>query len=414
MRFKRILKSSIAAMTAVMLLVMTGCNEAKETSSYEVSDINVAQVNAYNDFAMRITKQLLTVSDDKNMFISPLSMTFALSLVVNGAEGTTRDELLNLIGTEGQTLAALNEGNNVLRDLLEHGDKDVEVNIANALWTREGTQLLADYSKRMKLFYEAEVSELDFEDPGASNQINRWVKKKTDGLIDQMVDPGMLKSSVMVLMNAIYFNGNWAVAFKKSATYDAPFYLADGSEINVKMMKQNEILSYKENDSYKAVRLPYGDGNWGMIVVLPNEGIALSEVEEELLTEENFWRDGFTEGKSIVGLPRFTIKDQKSLTDGLKALGVKHSFSSETADFSAMTKNSAGLYISDMMQKSFIEVNESGTKAAAVTSLLMAGSAEPSKSPFELIADRPFFFAIADRTTGAIAFLGRVMNPAEN
>ncbi|BBH23749.1 serine protease inhibitor [Paenibacillus baekrokdamisoli] len=412
----RMRRKSIAgiAVTAILITSMiSGCGaEKKEAPRYIASDINVKQVQAYNDFALRITKPLLSESDQENVVISPLSLTFALSLALNGAKGATKDELLHMLGSDGISVETLNQGSEVLIDLLEHADPEVDVAIANAVWARKGFDLLKGYSEIVKQFYRAEISQLDFDKADAPDTINKWVEKQTKGKIDQIVNSETLHSSVMLLMNATYFNGNWKVPFEKSATHDAPFHLTDGSAITVPMMHQEASLSYKEGKQFKAVRLPYGKGKWGMIVVLPNEGVLLDTAELELLANADTWRKGFNEGEVIVELPRFKLAYKKELIDLLKALGMTQSTDSKTADFSGMIKNSAGLYVTSVIQKTFIDVNEQGTEAAAVTNIGMDSGSQPSTKKFELRVNRPFFFAIEDQTTGAILFLGSIANPA--
>lgn len=399
------------AILMVLLLGVAGCSNVRESSIYEEKDVNHVQVKSYNDFALHLGDKLLKESNGENLFISPLSVTFALSLVLNGAEGETRAELQQALGLEGLTLEALNKGNKVLTDLLTYEDTEVELKIANGLWARKETPLLDSYTDTLKKSYKVKVKTLDFEDEGSAKTINNWVKKNTDGRIEEIVEPSLLKSNVMLLANAIYFNGTWSKPFEESFTRKAPFYLADGTEETVQMMMQTTVLPHKETESFKAVRLPYGSGAWDMVVVLPNEGLSLTEVAPQLLSQSDAWREGFEEGKAVVELPRFQLKYNNSLRDTLQLLGVKSAFDSAAADFSAMTGKPSGLYMTDVLHKSFIEVNEHGTEAAAVTSVMMAGSAPPPDKPFQINVNRPFFFAIEDHTTGSIVFMGTVFNP---
>ncbi|MDQ0196456.1 serpin family protein [Paenibacillus wynnii] len=396
----------------VLLLGTAGCSSNEKVSSiYQAQDVNAVQVKAYNDFSLHIADKLLEESNGENLFISPLSMAFALSLVLNGAEGETSAELQHTLGIDGLTLEALNEGNAVLSDLLKHSDSKVELKIANGLWTRKETPLEDGYIRTIKKSYGVKVETLDFEDAGAAQTINQWVKDNTNGRIEEIVDPSLLKSNVLMLANAIYFNGTWSKPFENSLTREAPFYLADGSEKTVQMMRKKEILAHKETESFKAVRLPYGSGKWDMVVVLPNEGLPLTDAVAQLFSHSDTWREGFKEGEALVELPRFQMKYNQSLKDTLQRLGVNKAFDSATADFSAMAGKNSGLYITDVLHKSFIEVNEQGTEAAAVTSILMTGSAPPPDKLFQISVNRPFFFAIEDHTTGAIVFMGTVFNP---
>ncbi|MFC5647851.1 serpin family protein [Paenibacillus solisilvae] len=415
----RVKKRPIAALGAAVILaaaLTTDCGakaDAKQAARFKAEDVNVQQVHAYNEFAARMTKQLLLESGEANMVVSPLSVTLALSLALNGAGGATEREMLQMLGADNLSMEVLNQGSEVLTDLLEHGDPKVDVQIANALWARKGTQLLDDYSSRLQQFYDAKVSELDFDDKAAAGTINKWVRKQTHDRIDNMVDSASLSSNVMVLMNAIYFNGSWTEPFEESATRDAQFHLADGTNVTVPMMRQRTALTYKVSDSFKAIRLPYGNQSWGMIVVLPNKGVSLRDAEAEMLADPaQSWRQDYEGGDAVVELPKFKLEYSKSLVAAMKALGMKQAFDAKQADFSGMTHLSKGFYVSNILHKAFIEVNERGTEAAAVTAVMMAGSAAPVKEPFEFRADRPFFFAIEDRTTGALVFMGSVSNPA--
>ncbi len=309
----------VAALTTTVILALaltTGCGagaDAKEAARYKAEDVNVNQVQAYNGFAARMTKQLLQESGEANVVISPLSVTLALSLALNGAGGATKQEILHMLGSDKISMEALNQGSEVLTDLLEHGDPQVDVEIANTLWARKGTQLLETYADQIKQSYDAKVSELDFDDKDAASTINKWVRKQTHDRIDKMVNPDTLRSSVMVLMNAIYFNGSWAEPFEESATRDAQFHLADGTDVTVPMMRQRTALTYKQSKQFKAVRLPYRSGKWGMIVVLPNEGIKLPDVEAELLADTSeSWRKDFEGGSVSIELPRFRLEYEKA------------------------------------------------------------------------------------------------------
>ncbi|MFC5647852.1 serpin family protein [Paenibacillus solisilvae] len=408
--------AAIAGTAILALVLAAGCGpeaDRKQAAAFKAEDVNRQQIEAYNQFAVRMTKQLLQESGETNFVISPLSVTLALSLALNGASGETKQEMLRMLNVDRLPMEAINQGSEVLIDLLEHGDPAVDVKIANALWARKGTQLLDDYTGRMKQFYEAEISELDFDRKDAASTINKWVRKQTHNRIDSMADPEKLRSNVMVLMNAVYFNGRWTEPFKVSATRNAPFHLADGTDVTVPLMAQRASLPYKEGEGFKAVRLPYGSGRWGMIIVLPSEGVSLRDAEAALLADPaQLWRKDFESGDTIVELPRFKLDYKKKVSGILQSLGMKRAFDKQTADFSAMVSGSEGLYISSVTHKAFIEVDEQGTEAAAATSIEMDGGGEPSAAPFELRADRPFFFAIEDRTTGALMFLGSVSNPS--
>ncbi|QHW33730.1 serpin family protein [Paenibacillus rhizovicinus] len=415
--YARMIKPNAVLLAAASMIgLLGGCGESADGPRFAAKDVHAEQVKSDNSFALRMAQPLLEEAavSKRNVAFSPLSVSFALSMLLNGAKGETREELLALLGAKGITEESLHAGNEVLLDLLQHADPAVEVRIADAIWTKKGVRLQSEFKKKLQTFYAAEVHAIDFSKPAAAQTINRWVSKQTGGHIDQMVNSSDLANAEMVLMNAIYFNGTWQLPFEASGTSTQPFHLTEDTMVNVPMMRQRDKFAHLTTAEYKAVRLPYGSGQWGMIVVLPEPGVTLQRAEETFLSDPSPWQDGFDEGVSdtLLQLPKFTFKTSKKLREVLEGLGMKISFDPSAADFSGMTDNgSKGLFVSDVLQKAFISVDELGTKAAAATKIDVTGSSAPPPEAFEFIADRPFFFAIEDRTTGTLAFLGAVANP---
>jgi len=299
-----------------------------------------------------------------------------------------------------------------LLTILQNPDPKVEMAAANSLWTRKGVDFKEDFLQDNKDYFDAEASSLDFDDPAAAEKINEWVKGKTGGAIEDMVEPPIDPLTVLFLINAIYFNGEWSDPFDPDLTREIPFHLPGGSRTDHPVMFKEGECDYLETELFQAVRLPYGENKrLGMYVFLPSEEAGLEGFMEEL--NPGTWTDwtaSFSNREGELGLPRFTFEYEASLNDPLKTLGMEIAFDDKAADFSGMRDIPPRLYISDVKHKSFIEVNEEGTEAAAATSVeIRVESARPDH--FTMIADRPFFFAITDEQTGAILFMGILQEP---
>jgi serine protease inhibitor len=349
-----------------------------------------------------------------NVFVSPTSVALALSMAYNGANGTTRSAMNQALQLNGLSLAALNQSNLALKTVLETADPAVRLNIANSLWARQGMTFNADFLQRNQDFYQAEVATLDFRQPESVGRINGWVKTKTQGKIPQIVDR-LKPEDVMYLINAVYFKGDWSVPFAKSATKSHPFTLADGKTKSVPMMSRRDRLSYYETPQFQAVRLPYGQGRWSMYLFMPSKNSNLAAFRQTL-TAANWqtWMSRFQMENGLVKLPKFKSDYEVELKSALTALGMGVAFDPDKADFGNLwpAGPAPSSSIDHVKHKTFVEVNESGTEAAAVTSIgIVATSAQIPTQPFEMILDRPFFCAIRDNETGTILFMGQIQNP---
>ncbi|MBO7744571.1 serpin family protein [Paenibacillus sp. MWE-103] len=412
-KLRRPLRLTAAAVALACLL--GGCGKDAAAPKYQASDVNRELVIGNNDFAMRLATSMLTKEDEarNNTLFSPFSVSLALSLMLDGARGETREELLKLLAVQGIGRDAINHGNEVLLDLIEHDDPKTEVRIANAIWAQKGLPLRDDYVKAMKQAYAAKIATLDFGDkPAAAKTVNGWVSDRTEGLIRDLVSEDDISGqTAMMLVNAIYFHGRWTEPFETSATRDEPFHREDGTDVTVPMMGKRETLPHKSTPAYKAVQIPYGSGQWRFIAALPADGRTLKEAEAALLRDPAEWTEGFEASETALALPRFKMAATSNLTETLRALGMVRSLS-PAADFSGIAGEEAELFVSRALHKAFIEVDETGTKAAAATAIVGdSGSAGPA-DVFEFRADRPFLFAVVNATTGVLAFMGRVADPS--
>jgi serine protease inhibitor len=413
-------KSKLLAAGILLVLIVTACaNPSAKSISLEQRQVAAAGVDARivkasNEFGMQLHRQLVqTVQNKKkNIFISPTSISLALAMAYNGSKGETQTAMAQTMGWQGMSLDEMNRGNETLISLLQQPGSGVQVRIANSLWSRKGKPFDSDFMKTNQAFYDAKVSELNFSSPKAPDTINDWVNKNTNGKIPKMIE-SIDAMEVLILMNAVYFNGGWKKEFQPSATKEESFKLQDGSTTQVQMMAQTGTYEYLQEEEFQAIRLPYGDGQMDMLVILPDASSSLGALHDKLWADHSRWRQPFQQSRGEIKLPRVKIEYGEQLKEPLKAMGMTLPFDEVKADFSGMTPVPPNLYISAVTHKTFVEVNEKGTEAAAVTSVHMSTTSAQIDidTPFQMTINRPFFFAIEHRQTGAWLFVGSVVEP---
>ncbi|MCF2146782.1 serpin family protein [Desmonostoc muscorum LEGE 12446] len=368
-------------------------------------------VESNNKFGFKLFSEVQkSDGGEKNVFISPSSVAIALAMTYNGASGSTQQAMAKILELQGMNLSEINSAYAAaLKQLLDNPDAKVQLKIANSLWANQEVKFQPDFLQRTEDFYQAKVSNLNFQDATASNAINKWVKDNTGGKIDKIVEK-IEPNQVLFLINAIYFKGSWSNEFDKNQTAQHPFYVTSGREKQHPMMSQDGDYRYYENEQFQAVSLPYGkDGKVSFYIFLPKENSNLKAFSQNLNVENwEKWMTQFNKQKGFIRLPRFKTEYDVTLNNALKALGMEEAFSNK-ANFSGMGKNFA---ISQVKHKTFVEVNEEGTEAAAATSVgIVATSLRQEPKPFRMIVDRPFFCAIRDNQTGSVLFMGSIIEP---
>lgn len=363
---------------------------------------------AENAFGLRLHRELTkTTGKTDNLILSPYSISTALALAYNGSAGQTAAEMEKVLGWKGIGLEKVNEANSQLKALLEKG-AGVALNIANAVWVQNGYAFQENYLNRVKTSYGAEARSADLGSQAFVKEINGWVEQKTNGMIKGIYqNPPEAKS---VLVNAIYFNGGWMDEFNPEYTKEENFSLPGGSVKKVPMMRIEKGFGYKESKEWQAVRLPYGDGRMHMLVILPRESSSLEQVHKKLWKDPSVWMDDYSFETVKLGLPKFKAESDLKLEKVLEGLGMKSAVDPQRADFSGMIEG-LPLFIGEVKHKSIVDVDEKGTKAAAVTAVGMPASAAAPTEPVEMTVNRPFFFAIEDRDTRTWIFMGSVNRP---
>ena len=406
----------VCAVGSVVCLSFLQCSDTvcppEKTAPRELTAAEEQVVGAYNAFGLRLFRQIVAESENDNVFISPVSVSMALGMTMNGAAGGTLDDMRSTLEFGGMTLEEIDQCYRSLIDLLVGLDPEVVFGIGNSIWYRLGLPVRQEFLAGCSDYFDAEVAELDFADPAAADTINNWVKTETHGRIDQIVDKPVDPMAVMYLINAIYFKGTWTYQFDPAFTENSQFTRPDGSPAPCKMMSQPEPgktsqYRYLADEALEAIDLPYADGWFSMTILLPREGKDVDQVIAGLTGEQ--WTallDRLAEKEGTLAMPRFKLEYEKRLNGVLAALGMGVAFTG-SADFSAMTEG-GGLFINEVKHKTFVEVNEEGTEAAAVTSV---GMTDSMPETFEMRVDRPFVFAIRERHSGTILFMGRITDP---
>ncbi|MEW5702827.1 MAG: serpin family protein [Candidatus Zixiibacteriota bacterium] len=383
--------------------------ESHRGSPKPVTQIDNRLVDADNRFGFELLSELTRPDATENVFISSASVALALTMTYNGASGETQTAMADALELSGMPRDEINAANADLLSLLADPDPDVRLAVANSLWARKGIDFDAGFLARNQEFFAAEIRALDFTNPSAADTINAWVSEKTRERIPEIVSPPISRATVLFLINAIHFKGMWTYQFDESQTRDGVFHLADGRSKSARFMMQSGDFRYLVDPSFRAICLPYGSGRWGMYIFLPNRESTLADFLARLDYDQwQKWMTGFRSGEARILIPRFRLEYEASLVEPLQALGMGVAFSGE-ADFSAMTPSPhLPLMISNVKHKTFLEVNEEGTEAAAATSVEISLT---SLGPFVMNVDHPFFCAIRDDSTGVVLFMGAVNEP---
>jgi len=364
-------------------------------------------IGASNAFSFALFRQLSAAQTDSNVFTSPLSASMALGMAMTGAAGTTYDEMRTTLGFgAAATENEIGESYRSLITLLRGLDPGVDFRIANSIWYRSGFPVDAAFLDRGRSWFDARVSALDFGSPTAVPTINDWVGTATAGKIPTILD-GIDDGQVMFLINAIYFKGSWRTRFDPSRTVAAPFHAAGGDQ-SARLMHREGTMRWLRTSDFEAIDLPYGNSAYSMTVVLPNPGRSVEEVAASLQGSAwSGWMAQFADAEIELALPRFTLAWDRLLIPDLQALGMRAAFVDGGADFSRMSPLGRQLFISLVKQKTFVDVNEEGTEAAAVTNVGISVTSLPLRRPF--IVDRPFIFVLRERLSGTILFMGKIV-----
>jgi serpin B len=369
-------------------------------------------IEGNTEFAMRLYQRLM--GQEGNLFFSPYSISTALAMVYGGAGSQTAEQMQQALQFGPNAPAFHQAYGQLIAGFNKQGQKgDYQLSVANALWMQADYRFRDAYLDLVGACYDAGLERLDFVAAAdkATETINAWVEDKTQGKITDLIAPGSLDARTrLVLTNAIYFKGNWAEQFDKKQTRQAPFYVSPDETVQAPLMHRKGDYRYAEREGLQVLQMPYKGDDLSMVVLLP-ERSGLGQLQPDLTAETlKEWTRGLRVQEVEVYLPKFTMTSKFELGKVLAAMGMPLAFT-QAADFSGMTGNQ-DLFISQVVHKAYVDVNEEGTEAAAATGVQMRVTSMPMPAPV-FRADRPFLFVIKDNVTGSILFIGRVVKPVE-
>lgn len=405
---------AVSVFSVTIPLLFMNCSKSpqdlpKDPVPIDLNATQISLVESGNTFAFDIFRLILESADEsENIIISPLSISYALSMTLNGANGATRDAMLEALRVNGISPEEINGPYKDLTDALLSVDERVKMSIANSVWTEKNFAVKKSFIDILTNYYDAESKSFDISDPTAPDKINSWIEDKTNGLIKDMVDK-LNDNTVMLLINAIYFKGKWKLQFDPDNTSEEPFYKPSGTQAGVQMMKQKEDFMVYDGEGFLLAEFPYGQGNFVMDIILPDAKTGTAGLLPSV-TNDAFasWSDQLGERETDVSIPRFKYDYKKTLKEILTDMGMGIAFT-DGADFTNIAETPP-LLINDVTHQAFIETNEEGTEAAAAT-IVDVGITSMPPPPLEFNADHSFIYIIREIKTNSIIFMGRVADP---
>lgn len=387
-------------------------NERPKTLPRSLTSSEEALITSGNTFSFNIFQKIVADEQEKNVFISPLSISMALGMTLNGAGGETKAGIKQTLGMSEMDLQAINRSYQSFITLLSELDSKVEMDIGNSVWGGKGFSINQSFKDTLKTYFDARADELDFSKPSAVDVINGWVNDQTKGRIEKIMDGSIPSDIVLYLINTVYFKGNWLAQFDSDDTKPEDFYLEDGSIVQVDMMSRGELsLAEFRSDKVEMAEIAFGDSLYQMMILMPADTLTpIDKFVQRSLTASNLetWIDQLKPREMILKLPKFESSYKKKLNDILADMGMEEAFSESHADFSNINPDVA-LFISEVIHKANISVNEEGSEAAAVTSVGFGTTS--ASGPPAFIVNRPFVYLIRERISGTLLFAGMMKNP---
>jgi len=409
MGFKKMVAIILIAMISISL---AGCGFSNNKQVL-ADKVDKELVEGNNKFAFNIFKEISKDDKEKNVFISPLSISMALTMTYNGAKDNTKEEMSKVLGYDGMLDDEINDNYKTLTSYLGNIDKNIKLNIGNSIWIREGLDINKEFININKDTFGAKVDNLDFSKASSVDKINKWIGKSTNNMIKDMLKGPIPDNIIMYLINAIYFKGNWQEPFDKNNNVTEEFTNSKGEKSQVDFMRKlvdSDKTFYGEKDDSKVIKMPYAGGKISMYAVLPKEGLGIDSFGNGLDLDK--WKSikasiGKEKEDVNVSFPKFQIEyGAKELKESLVALGMKDAFSEAAANFEGIREE---ICISSVLHQAKIEVNEKGSEASAATIVEVKETAMQIRDDHkEFIANRPFVFIIEDEESGIILFMGKL------
>lgn len=381
-------------------------DETEEVRELTVQEKDVAKANTA--FGLSLLKAINATETNGNLLLSPLSVSMALGMTLNGANGTTYEAMRRTLAFDASSQHEINAAYSGLIKQLRARDAKVEFGLANSIWYNTGFAVFPTFIDSVRHYFDAEVRQIDFGNSNSPAVISQWAEQKTNGRIKDLIRE-IRQDEIMFLVNAVYFKAPWTVVFHEGATRSAPFRRPDGSTVTARMMNNDAAYFSAKKDGVQAVELLYGDSAFSMVLLTAEQGLSLAPAIAVL--EPAKWEalmSSMQRGRIMLNMPKFKFTYEKALKDALSALGMGIAFDEARADLTRIANvRPRNLYISRVQHKTFIDVHEKGTEAAGATAIGVGVTSLPPEMTF----DKPFLFVIRERSTGTLLFVGRVNDP---
>lgn len=377
----------------------------------EKEPITEKSPSSKSDFVFGFYSEVAQQNSEENLFFSPLGIDMAFSIAYEGAEGDTAKQIQQVFDFEIDDYKRGEHAKDLMAGLNDNNGH-YKLNVANALWIKDGYKIKESYLSTAKTSYNSTIDNVDFVTNEGVDKINSWVKEKTQNKIQNILPPGSTDDSTrMVITNAVYFNGKWSNPFNPQKTTEESFWIDKDRSVKVTMMTHPaDMFNYAETNDLQALKMYYVGGDVSMLILLPKDRDGMDSLEQSLDTQKINSILGMLEHQPLtVKIPKFEFETEYSLVGLLRNLGINDAFDKNTANFEGVTNEQ--VYIDQAKQKAFVSVDEEGTEAAAITALVMRPTSGPPTPQHEFIADHPFVFIIQEQDTGEILFIGRVSNP---
>ena len=413
MNISKIVALSAVAAVAIVSGIFAVQYVSEDVSSDTLGESDGSTINKSEkkDFVFAFYSEVAEKNKHSNIFFSPFSISTAFSMAYEGAMGNTASEMQDVFGFEEDDSKRHEKISETLLRLNPE-DENYSLEVANALWIKEGYEIKQDYIDTAKKYYSSTVDNVDFVSDDGVNKINSWTNEKTQGKIQDILAPGSTDEMTrMAITNAVYFKGKWGLQFNPTHTTEQPFWTDRSNSVMVPMMREAAAMyNYAETNSLKALELNYLGGDISMIVLLPKEKGGLSSLEQSIDGKMlDSIKSSMTHEPLTVELPKFEFETQYNLAGPLRNLGLEDAFDRDNADFQGITDEQ--VYLEKAAHKAFVNVNEEGTEAAAITALVVRATSGPPEPIAEFVVDHPFMFVIQEKETGEILFIGRVIDP---
>lgn len=411
------MRSICISISWIISFFLFSCGQTGNVSHAQLDEISFTEKenvinNAINSFSFDLFHQLSKQDSTENMFVSPFSVSCALGMVNNGASGITHQKITQVMHIPDSLASSLNCYHRKLMDGLPCLDSSVTVKIANSMWLNEEVQIKKQFKQKNTTAYQAVSQQLDFSKSESVDKINRWVSRQTEGCIPEIISD-LSPDNLMVLVNCIYFQGNWESPFEKSDTHKEQFFCADKTVKDVYMMHQLASFPYRKNECFEMATFPYGNGSYAMTVLLPNVDKSWRECMDML--DGNRWETWMNDSTDNilldVKLPKVLLKNKYQMREVLSAMGMPNAFTPR-ADFTGITEK-IPVWIKEVIHASYLELNEKETKASAATALEATFESEwiPMEPVIPFYANRPFLLVIHETGNNTILFIGKVLYP---